>query len=53
MAGNARPVRVTVLKWLAFVLGAAILGATFAAYLHPALRVELANFWAMCVAALR
>jgi hypothetical protein len=53
MAQNARPMRVLILKILGLTALCAGLGMTFAAYFHPALRVELANFWAMCVAALR
>jgi hypothetical protein len=40
-------------KLSALTAGFAVLAATFAAYFYPGFRVELANFWAMCVAALR
>jgi hypothetical protein len=53
MAGNARQISVVAFKWLAAVVLVAVLAATFAAYFHPDFRTELANFWAMCVAALR
>jgi hypothetical protein len=53
MAEKAHGYSVTALKWLMYLTIAVVLGLTFAAYLSPSLRVELANFWAMCVAALR
>ncbi|MGL4574329.1 MAG: hypothetical protein ACRCV9_06025 [Burkholderiaceae bacterium] len=53
MADNARQISVVAFKWLAVLMFLALLAATFAAYFHPDFRAELANFWAMCVAALR
>jgi hypothetical protein len=49
-ARNARRLLLQAAGWLAL---AALLGMTFVAYFNPALRVELSNFWAMCVAALK
>jgi hypothetical protein len=53
MSGNARQIIVIAFKWFAVLMFVALLATTFAAYFHPDFRTELANFWAMCVAALR
>ncbi|KPF69817.1 hypothetical protein IP84_02515 [beta proteobacterium AAP99] len=49
-ARNSRRLLLASVGWFAL---AAVLGLTFAAYFNPALRVELSNFWAMCVSALK
>ncbi|MFC3148790.1 twin-arginine translocation signal domain-containing protein [Piscinibacterium candidicorallinum] len=49
----ARISRRTLLQGASWAALAAVLGLTFAAYFNPALRVELSNFWAMCVSALK
>jgi hypothetical protein len=53
MAENPHGSSAVLLKWLFYLAFAAALAAGFAAYFHPSFRVELANFWAMCAAALR
>jgi hypothetical protein len=53
MTGKAHEYCAITLKTGAAVMAIAVLAATFAAYFYPGFRVELANFWAMCVAALR
>jgi hypothetical protein len=49
----ARKPRRILLQGAGWFALAAVLGLTFAAYFNPALRVELSNFWAMCVSALK
>ncbi|HET7773870.1 MAG TPA: hypothetical protein VFK82_08605 [Burkholderiaceae bacterium] len=52
-ARSSTGLRARAMRGLAWVLLGALLGLTFAAYFSPALRVELSNFWALCVGALK